>query len=276
MILPARPNLSFSYGNGERHSRREARGQRTPARPRESGGGEGSAASISRPRAAAVGRPAMRGATAAAAPDNALASVRASWRALQRARVSACIGAILRGCVRDVRFCMRDCVSPCVLFGVRACVRACVRISLCVCVLKCVCVCVFVSACAPITHTQKHKHRHKHTHEHAYTHTRTNARARAHARTHARTARTPAAPTAHSGCRPYCAGQSAAPVRCGAVRCVVWTAPMRSVGQHHPARRGRVGIDRSPKYEPFPGGRHHSPHCALSAIDHARAYQRGY
>jgi hypothetical protein len=178
----------------------------------------------------------------------------------------------LRGCVRDVRFCVRGCVS--------ACVRA--RMSafqlVCVCVHACMRACVRECVCPYHAHTKTQTQTKTKTRIHIHTHTNTHTHARAHARTHARTARTPAAPTAHSGRRPYCSTGSvggAGAVRRGAVR-GVWTAPMRSVGQPHPARRGRVGVDRSiAEVRALPWRPPQPRTCALSVIDHARAYLTG-
>jgi hypothetical protein len=80
--VPAGPSQLVVLVRQRRKTRSERGGPEgsrlTCEAARKKNGGEGSAATISRPRAAAVSRPAMRAATAAAAPDNALASVRAS------------------------------------------------------------------------------------------------------------------------------------------------------------------------------------------------------
>jgi hypothetical protein len=98
-------------------------------------------------------------------------------------------------------------------------------------------------------------HNNTNTNTNTDTNTRTNTHTHTHmnTRTHARTARTPAAPTAHSGRRPYCPGQSvggAGAVRCSAVRGVDGTDEVG--GPTPPARRGRVGIIDRRSASPFP------------------------
>jgi hypothetical protein len=126
---------------------------------------------------------------------------------------------------------------------------------------------------APLSRTQTTNKKH----EHAYTHTRTHARA--HTRAHPRPHCAHALP-AHSGCRQtVLLGSVSRRRRCGAVA-VHGVDGTDEVGGPTPPRAARQGLGHRSiarrSASPFPGGRRSRAHCALSAIDHARAYRRGY